>query len=181
MWSNSGPYSELELGDAAEHVRPAGVTAVAILLLVCEFIGAGALWLVWITLSGDMLLTGDARQHISAAMVTLLIASLPMAVFAIGLFGLREWARLGTVVYLILNIVVTFGSIVAEGTGLLGGGMLSALLALVCVRYLCSDPVACEFRQENRAAKCGAVGAAVLAHVVQLIALIALGTALQAG
>jgi hypothetical protein len=94
---------------------------------------------------------------------------------------LREWARLGTVVYLSLDIVVTLGAIVAEGPGLLIGGLLGALLALVCVCYLCSDTVACEFRQGNKTAMRSAVGAAVLAHGVQLIALVALGTALQAG
>jgi hypothetical protein len=90
MLSNSGQYSELELGAARERVRrPAGVPAAAFLLLLHVFSAAVLVWFVGTTLSGDTLLTGENRQHISAAVVTLLIASLPAAVFAIGLFGLQ--------------------------------------------------------------------------------------------
>jgi hypothetical protein len=167
-------------GDSAESVRcPAGVTAVATLLLLRVLLAAGIVWIIWSVFSGDTLQAAADLQRIRIAMATLPISNLPAVAFALGLFRLREWARLGTIVYMILNILITLFAMVTEGTANLGGSLLGAVLALWCVGYLCSDSVSWHFREGTASAARIAIGAAILAGAVQLAALVALAPAFQ--
>jgi hypothetical protein len=80
---------------------------------------------------------------------------------------------------MILNILIALVAIVANGRASLGGSLLGVVLALRCVGYLCNDTVSWHFREGNVLAVRLAIGAAVLAGAVQLVALVALAPAAQ--